>query len=107
MAETIIDLFETIEVEKHHRRGLTIAPRLGQGLVETILAQAQTGQTGKRIVIGEKMQLGGNFFALLDFDLQLLDGVGQFTGAFNDLLLERIARLYNFLFSIFLFGNIL
>ena len=107
MAIAVVDFLETIKIEKHDCGSLVISPRLSQRLVETILAQTQTGQSGKRIVVGQKMQFGGYFLTLLDLDLQLFDRIGEFTGTLNHLLLERITRADNFLLGAFLCRNIL
>jgi len=81
MAVVIINLLETIQVNKHHCRHLLLASCLGERMLKPILAKTQAGQTGQGSVIGQKIELRGNFFPLADFILELFYRIGQFTGA--------------------------
>jgi hypothetical protein len=52
MAQRVVDDFEAIEVEKHHRQRMLHPPRVRQRDREPVAEEAAIRQAGQRIVIG-------------------------------------------------------
>ncbi|GBD41579.1 hypothetical protein HRbin39_00963 [bacterium HR39] len=53
-AEGVVDQLEAVEIDQHHRQHLTVAPRPLDGLAEAVERQQAVGQTGERVVVGER-----------------------------------------------------
>lgn len=51
MAETVIDKFEIIKIDKHHRNEVCRTLGINDGLNDPVLQKIPIGQAGKKVVI--------------------------------------------------------
>jgi hypothetical protein len=66
--ERIVDDLEAVEIEEEDRDQLAAAASGGDGLHQPILEQAAVGQSGKPVVVGEKLDLLLGAFAFGDIE---------------------------------------
>ena len=52
MAESVIDIFEAVDVEKHHGDETAIAPGADESAVKSVLEQGSIDETRQRVVLG-------------------------------------------------------
>lgn len=89
MAKGIVDRLELVDVEKQHRHPRLRARGVGHRLIEAVAQQKAIGETGKRIVVGQELDVLLGTLAVAAFEHlggkpQLLLG----TGAHRYLLLQ-------------------
>ena len=57
MPVSVVDIFETVQVDEQQRETFVFTPRLRDGLLQAILEQTAVGQVGERVVKSHLMQL--------------------------------------------------
>ena len=88
MAETVIDVLETIEIEEQDRHLLGITGRYLYRLVDTIDEQVLVRQAGKFVMICQVLQASFCFFFLFDDILEMKVDIDQVSCTLLDLVLE-------------------
>src|SRR5581483_703191 len=62
MSERVVDLFETIQVEKRHGQQLAMALCLGDELSQQSTEEAAIGKRGERVVVSQVFHLFGMLY---------------------------------------------
>ena len=74
VAQAVVDEFEIVEIDEHHRHPAVVSLGMQHGLRQTVFEQGAVGQPGQRVMVGHEMNA---VFGQLAFDRDAGDARGD------------------------------